>query len=361
MLVPAEHHEGAVELGERRGVAEPREQRVGIGDHGRIGQAGQIGQAGPGLAHAGHLLARPGPLRTGTPTGFSAGSSAEQARAIGRSTSARSAANSWSRHGRAAATSVARSIAARSATPAPVARAVGAEQAASGQPGGGGGPLLVGPAAQRLHDLPRQVDSRPQHVGLAAVDIRGHQRREVSLAPMLAEERGAVPQPRDGIVRYGQRRVRAGEHPAGAVQAGCRRRQHVGRRGHRIAQAVQQPPQRGDRARLPGPHRLVRRDQLPDTGNGPADGRRSEREERCGDWCRRHRAERSRPAGEVAAPEAAKPGGLERRPGLRGEIRHRVHRLKQCPHPPGDLVGAHNGSRLCRTGTIRQRIWLIRP
>src|ERR1700759_1952953 len=73
-------------------------------------------------------------------------------------------------------------------------RAVGAGPAACGQPGRRGVPRLVGPAPHRLEVLPPQVQAAAQHHGLAAVDVRRRQRREVPVAPVLAQYRGRLPE-----------------------------------------------------------------------------------------------------------------------------------------------------------------------
>ncbi len=57
--------------------------------------------------------------------------------------------------------------------------------------------------------------------------------------------------------------------------------------------------------------------------------------ERRDDESRADCAEGRRPAGEVAPPEPAQPYRLERGAGFRGEVRHRVTRLRTLPELPG--------------------------
>jgi len=73
-------------------------------------------------------------------------------------------------------------------------RAVGADPAACGQPGHGAVPRLVGPAPYRLHVLSPQVQAAAQDHGLAAVDVRRRQRREVPVAPVLAQHGRRLPE-----------------------------------------------------------------------------------------------------------------------------------------------------------------------
>ena len=141
-------------------------------------------------------LARPSP-GAGTPIGAGVGEHARAARASGVRTLAISAvASGPSRaHGRAAARSVAFSTAACASRPALVSVAVRADPAAFGQPGQRVVPRLVGPAPHRLQVLPPQVQAAPQDHGLAAVDVRRRQRREMPVAPVLAQHGGRLPEP----------------------------------------------------------------------------------------------------------------------------------------------------------------------
>ena len=103
--------------------------------------------------------------------------------------------------------------------------AVRLQQAAAGQPGLRVVPLLVGPAADRLHVLPPQVQPAPQDHGLAPVEVgRGH-RGEVTVAAVLAQHGGRLPEPGHAVrlaAGIRQRGVGRAQHPARAVQVADR-------------------------------------------------------------------------------------------------------------------------------------------
>src|SRR6185437_2210577 len=88
------------------------------------------------------------------------------------------------------------------------------QQAVAGQAGGGGVPFLVGPPARLLHGLPLEVVAAAQDQDRATVQARRDQRRHVTVAAVLAQDRGGVPQRLHRIVRPGQRGVRGRERPA---------------------------------------------------------------------------------------------------------------------------------------------------
>ena len=135
-------------------------------------------------------------------------------------------------HGRAAAQSVAFSTAACGFLARAGQLAVRADPAALGQPRKRVVPRLVGPAPHRLQVLPPQVQAAPQGHGLAAVDVRRREGREVPVAPVLAQYGGRLPEPgQTAPLGNRQRGVRRGQHPAGEVKLPDRPPEQVGGRG----------------------------------------------------------------------------------------------------------------------------------
>ena len=126
------------------------------------------------------------------------------------------------------------------------------------------------------------------------------------------------------------------QHSAGASRrlAGTARRGggQAGGAGRGLARGCRMLPRCSSPSARP---RVMPRVDSSQTAAAPAAHRRSEREESGGDRRRCYRADRRRPAGEVAAPEAAEAGLPERLQGGRGEIGDDVDGLEQRPHPPG--------------------------
>ena len=119
-------------------------------------------------------------------------------------------------------------------------RTVLADPAAFGQPGARGVPLLIGPAADGLHEIAgdRAVLRAPQHDRLAAVDVGGGQRGEVAIAAMLAQHPRRLPQPGQRVGRDRQLGVRGREHPPGEVAAPVAAQAGLGERAQRLRHEV---------------------------------------------------------------------------------------------------------------------------
>jgi len=161
-------------------------------------------------------------------------------------------------------------------------RRILADPAALGQPGGRGAPLLVGPAADGLHEIAGDVLRAPQYDRLAAVDVGGSQRGEVTVAAVLAQQRRSLPQSDQGLAGDRQFGVRRREHTPGEIQVlGCAPQQACCPRCLGLP-AAQQAPQRGCRARLADRDGLLRRDQVPHAGDRPGHKGRREVVERRG-------------------------------------------------------------------------------
>src|SRR6201999_4589250 len=137
--------------------------------------------------------------------------------------------------------------------------------------------------------------------------------------------------------------VRTGKRGAGEVELADGPPQQVARRLRLRLLPGQQPAEALGRAGQPDPQRLLRRDQLPDAGDGAGHEGGREVEERGSDHRRAGRAERCRAAGEVAAPEPAPARLLIGRTRLGREVGHRVDRLEQGPHRTRHGRVSHQG------------------
>lgn len=242
------------------------------------------------------------------------------------------------RHGPAAASSVRRSTSARSARPASVAVPSPATEAPLLQPFARRPPLLVAPAPAREHLGPGGPDRREGHQRLDRVQLRVGQRREVAVAPVLAQDGRRVPHGEVRCVRPRQRGVRGGERPVRRV-GGLRDppQQRGGlRRVRRVGPFPQERPVRAVDGPAPRGQHGVRRGDGPDAGDVRADHARAEAVERLPDPVRPHRTQRRRPPGEVARPPLvdAVPEGRRLLERLRRVIQGGVHGLQQVPQLP---------------------------
>ena len=185
-----------------------------------------------------------------------------------------------------------------------------------------------------------RVHPDAQHERLGAGQVRGDKRGDVAVAAMLAQDRGRVPEPGHRLVWYGQGEVGRGQRPAASLEVGGGGRELVRRRGEvgggrRPRGKAQQFAQACGSPGLPGGQHIRGRGQVPYRWQCPAHHGGSEDEERCDHRGSGDGAHRSGPAGEVAPPETAEAGLLERRSGRRREVGDHVDRLEQGPHLPG--------------------------
>jgi hypothetical protein len=191
-------------------------------------------------------------------------------------------------------------------------------------------------AAEGLGRVDARVE-RQEHVALGPVDPLGHQGDDVTVAPVLAQHGGGVPQPGDRVVGDRQR-AEGGVHDAALDGRGHRSlgEQVCGAlEPGRADQVAQDAHERGDAALLPGGVGSLGRRGLPDLGDVPCHLARCEVVERGVDDLGRHPAERRGTAGEVAVPVPVEAERRHRVVGLVGEEVDQRYRLDEVEHPPG--------------------------
>ena len=208
------------------------------------------------------------------------------------------------------------------------------------QPLLGGVPVVFRPAAAGAEQPGGHLPGgREEDVRLAAVEAGLAEHRHVSVAPVLAQRRGALPSAPSGsssittsrfAAKSGRPTVSAcpiarcssSSTSSLAVACGASRP---------IASAASACPRgeevRGGRVR-------------PGVGDGPPHHVGVEVGEGCLDDARGDGAHRGGPGREVAHPEAAQPRGLVRLAGLGREVGDRMDRLEALPHLTG-LNGMH--------------------
>ena len=123
--------------------------------------------------------------------------------------------------------------------------------------------------AERLRRVEAQVEGA-EHVGLGPADLLGDQGDDVTVAAMLAEHVGGVPQPVDGLVGH-RERAEAGVHDPAADRRAGRGPGEVGgaRRARGVDEVAEDPPQRCHAAPLARGVRGLRRGRVPDaSGRG---------------------------------------------------------------------------------------------
>ena len=132
-----------------------------------------------------------------------------------------------------AAVSVSASMWALSSSPAVRQRTLACQQTAPGQAVGAPLPLVVVVVAAASDELRGHAAGRAvQDVGLAAADARRHQRRDVPVSAVLAQQSRGVPELFDGFCRPGQRGVGGEQRPTVHRGRGGRLRAQFGRGSH---------------------------------------------------------------------------------------------------------------------------------
>jgi hypothetical protein len=208
-----------------------------------------------------------------------------------------------------------------------------------------------------------------EHVRLRPPDALGHEGGVVTVAAVLAEQGGGVPEPGDGLLGYGERPQRRVQGPS--LRRSARRRPdgEVGGAGETGAggEVAENPPQRRRAALLASGERRLGSGDVPDAGDVPGDLAVGEVVEDRMDHLGRHPAERCGPAGEVGVPGVAEAERHERVVGLVGEVGDQVDRLHEPVQAAGGVV--EHGTRglhpdhLLGSGTaapVRSRVPLPR-
>ncbi len=214
-------------------------------------------------------------------------------------------------------------------------------QAALGQSGCGLVPLLLGPAARAELRLPgHRADRGQQHVHLAPVQAGLDQRRDVAVAPVLAEHGQRQPQLLVGQRwRLDRRPRRSQGSPGDRAAIGGRSGQLDELLEVRAVDGIAEhaAQHRVDR-REPGVQHRLGRGERPGVGERPRHHRRGEVVERGAHDLGPDGAQRGGSAGEVAHPEALEPEGAVRLGDLRGEVHDGVQRLEHRPPSAGVRV-----------------------
>ncbi len=217
--------------------------------------------------------------------------------------------------------------------------AVGGHEAALGEAGDRGGPLLVRPGAGRLRG---RLGEAPAGGGVAderldPAEVGPDQGRDMPVAAVLAEQGEGVEEHHVGLVRPGQVGVRREERTPRDPAAGGRRTRQVGGLPHVVGGqhllAEQPRPGRGDPPVARGHHGLRAR-RLPGRRDEVRDQGRVEDVERRRDRAGTDATHRGGAGREVGrAPRAhAEPTdlGID----LRGEVAQRVERFEQAGRRP---------------------------
>jgi hypothetical protein len=223
-----------------------------------------------------------------------------------------------------------------------------------------GGPLLVGPAAGRAHELDAVRRQPAGDQRLDRVEARGHERGDVPAAAVLAEQQPGVPQLEQRVRGLLDRAPRRVDRAPRGGQPGAR----LARQRHRLGDVglPQHAVQAGGHAFGPGGRPLRGRRGGPHSRDGARHQRRREHVEGGDDDRRVDRPERGGAGGEVASPGRRDVEAVVGLLHLGGEEAGDVHRLQRAPGRPGEgrcHVG-HASSSLPLVGHVPDGAVLLR-
>ncbi len=188
------------------------------------------------------------------------------------------------------------------------------------------------------------LGQRVQHMRLRPADARGDQGGDMTVAAVLAQQGGRVPEPGDGLLGERERPQRGVQDPPLRGRAGRRLGGEVGGAGKTggVGEVAEDPPQRRDAALLASGERRLGSGRVPDAGDVAGDLTLGEVVEDRMDHLGRNSAQRRRPPGKVAIPVVPQAERHERIGRLVRKVGDQVDRLHEPVQTAGDDGGHAN-------------------